>query len=216
MVTPRHPPYLEYMTAIESVCSKLGQQDAGELRADINRVLRSFHPPKPNLTRAQAQALRKLKRDRDRLVLTANKGVGMVIMDRQDYINKSNQLLAQPAYRAIPRYPTNNPELLQKELINILKRVKNQTGLDNNTNKAMYPTGCGAPKFYALPKIHKQDTCKGARIGCSALVYRYNYRKLRFSLYSGAVTTKAFTMAVFLYYPLSLALWSILCLMPLA
>ena len=36
--------------------------------------------------------------------------------------------------------------------------VKNQTGLDNNTYKAMYPMGCSAPKFYGLPKIHKLDS----------------------------------------------------------
>ena len=65
-----------------------------ELRADINRVLRSSHPPKPIQNKAKAQALRELKRDRYRLVLTANKGVAMVIMDRQDYINKSNKLLS--------------------------------------------------------------------------------------------------------------------------
>ena len=44
-VSPRHPPNLEYITAIESVCTKLGQQDAEELRADISRVLRSPHTP---------------------------------------------------------------------------------------------------------------------------------------------------------------------------
>ena len=49
-------------------------------------------PPKPNLTEAQNLALRELKRDRDRIVLTADKGVAMVIMDRQDYINKANHL----------------------------------------------------------------------------------------------------------------------------
>ena len=43
-VTPRQPPNLEYITAIEAVCTKLSQQDAEELRADINRVLRSSHP----------------------------------------------------------------------------------------------------------------------------------------------------------------------------
>ena len=79
----------------------------------------------------------------------------MVIMDRQDYINKSNQLLSQPAYRSIPRDPTNK---IKTKLINILQRVKNQTGLDNNTHRPMYPTGCRAPKFYGLCKIHKQDT----------------------------------------------------------
>ena len=64
-VTPRQPPNLEYITAIEAACTKLSQQDAEELRADINRVLRSSHPPKPNLTKAQNAALRELKRDRD-------------------------------------------------------------------------------------------------------------------------------------------------------
>ena len=42
--TPRQPPNLEYITAIEAACTKLSQQDAEELRADINRVLRSSHP----------------------------------------------------------------------------------------------------------------------------------------------------------------------------
>ena len=34
------PPNLEYITAIESVCTKLSQQDVEELRANINRLLR--------------------------------------------------------------------------------------------------------------------------------------------------------------------------------
>ena len=86
MVSPKKPPNLEYITSIESACTKLSQQDAEEPRADINRVLRSSHPPKPNLTKGQNSALRELKRDRDCIVLTADKGVAVVIMDRQDYI----------------------------------------------------------------------------------------------------------------------------------
>ena len=78
----------------------------------------------------------------------------MVIMDRQDYINKANNLLDQNTYRSIPRDPTNS---IKNKLISILKRVKNQTGLDNNTYKSMYPTGC-PPKFYGLLRIHKPDT----------------------------------------------------------
>ena len=44
VVTPGHPPNLEYIT-IEAACTKLGQQDAEKLRAESNRVLRSSHPP---------------------------------------------------------------------------------------------------------------------------------------------------------------------------
>ena len=154
-VTPRQPPNLEYITAIEAACTKLSQQDAEELRADVNRVLRSSHPPKPNLTKAQNIALRELKRDRDRIVLTADKGVAMVVMDKQDYINKANQLLNQNTYKVISKDPTNT---IKNKLINILKGIKTKTGLGSNTYKSMYPTGCVPPKFYGLPKIHKPDT----------------------------------------------------------
>ena len=33
-----------------------------------------------------------------------------------------------------------------------------ESGLEDSTYKYMYPTGCSAPKFYSLPKIHKPDT----------------------------------------------------------
>ena len=70
---------------MESVCTKLGQQDAEELRAEIKSP-KVFPPPKPNLMKAQSKAIRELKRDRDCIVLIAGKGIAM---DRQDYINKS-------------------------------------------------------------------------------------------------------------------------------
>ena len=76
-------------------------------------------------------------------------------MDRQDYINKSNNPLNQPTYRAISWDPSNT---IKNKLFNILKRVKNQTGLDGVTYKSMYPTGYVPPKFYGLPKINKLDT----------------------------------------------------------
>ena len=63
----------------------------------------------------------------------------MVIMERQDYINKANRLLNQNTFGVLPRDPTNT---IKNKLISILKRVKNQTGLDSITYKSMYPTGC--------------------------------------------------------------------------
>ena len=79
----------------------------------------------------------------------------MVIMDRQDYISKANTLLNQNTYRSISWDPTNT---IKNKLINILKRVKSQTGLSNQMYKAMYLTGCVPPKFYGFSKIHKPDT----------------------------------------------------------
>ena len=76
-------------------------------------------------------------------------------MDRQDYINKANSLLNHNTYRSTPQDPTNT---INNKLISILKKIKNQTGLDSLTYKSMYPTHCGPPTFYGLPKIHKPDT----------------------------------------------------------
>ena len=67
----------------------------------------------------------------------------MVIIDRQDYISKANNLLSQNTYKTIQRDPTNT---IKNKLITILKRVKSQTGISNQTYKAMYPTGCVPPQ----------------------------------------------------------------------
>ena len=121
MVTPRHPTNLEYITAIEAACTKLSQQDAEELRANINSGSKVLPPSKPNLTKAQNSAKRELKRDRDCIVLTADKGVAVVIMDRQDYISKANNLLSQNTYKTIQWDPTNT---IKNKLITMLKKGK--------------------------------------------------------------------------------------------
>ena len=152
-VTPRQPPNLEYITAIEAACTKLSQQDAEELRADINRILRSSHPPKPNLTKAQNTALRELKRDRDHIVLTADKGVAMVVTDRQDYINKANLLLNQNTYKVISKDPTNT---IKNKLINILKTIKTKSGLGTNIYKSMYLQVVSHPSSMVSPRSINQ------------------------------------------------------------
>ena len=88
---------------------------------NLGLKLRISHHPKSNLIKAQSQAIRELKKDRDCIVLTADKGVAMVIMDRQDYINKAYNLINQPTYGAIPWDPTNT---IKNKLINICQRLK--------------------------------------------------------------------------------------------
>ena len=76
----------------------------------------------------------------------------MVVLDKEDYIKKAKDLLSQPAYKELPRDPTNK---IKAQLITKLRRIKKDSKLDEGTYKVMYPTGCVLPKFYGLPKIHK-------------------------------------------------------------
>ena len=99
-----------------------------------------------------------LKKDQDRVILTADKGVALVVLDMGDYINKAQELLSQPADKEIPKDPTNK---IKTQLITKLRRIKKDSNLDEGTYKAMYPTGCVLPKFYGLSKIHKTGTPSG-------------------------------------------------------
>ena len=40
------------------------------------------------------------------MVLTADKGVSLVVLDKEDYINKAEELLHQPNYKTLTSDPT--------------------------------------------------------------------------------------------------------------
>ena len=98
------------------------------------------------------KALKELKKDTNRVILTADKGTCLVVMDKEEYINKAQELLKEETYRIIPEDPT----IQQKsKLIQLLKKIKTEGGINEENYKKMYPTGAGIPKFYGLPKVHK-------------------------------------------------------------
>ena len=76
-------------------------------------------------------------------------------MDRKEYEEKAEGLLATPAYRTIKADPTNK---LKAQLIQKLRRIKRETNMSEGMHRSMYPTSCIAPKFHGLPKIHKTGT----------------------------------------------------------
>ena len=110
-----------------------------ELRSDIYRVLRHPHQLKPNLRREEIKAIKQLKADEECIVLTADKGVALVVMDRSDYIKKAKELLDDTnTYRTIQSDPSNK---LKNRLINMFRKIKADTGMQENTYRKMYPTG---------------------------------------------------------------------------
>ena len=101
-----------YITAVEEASSKLPSNETDELRSDVSHLLRQQHTQHnnhSNLNPIQCRALTQLKQDTSRVVLTADKGVAMVIMDQQDYNNKANTLLQDTnTYKVLNKDPTNS------------------------------------------------------------------------------------------------------------
>ena len=81
-----------------------------------------------------------------------DKGVSLVIMDRAEYNKKAEELLNTGTYKNIPDDPTRKQK---NKLISILKNIKAEGGLNEDTYRRLYPTAAVASKFYGLPKIHK-------------------------------------------------------------
>ena len=152
VLVPREPPTCEYIAATEKVCQQLMQGKVKELRGEIKSLLKKNHRSQPNIPKDEYQVLREIKRDNTRMVLIADKGVSMVVVDREDYTAKSEELLHQPNYKVLQTDPTNK---YKNKLISLLKPIKTEGGMDDNTYRRLYPTEAVPPKYYGLPKVHK-------------------------------------------------------------
>ena len=112
-----------------------------------------IQPPKSNITIEERKTLAELRKDKSRIILTAEKGVSLVVMDREEYLRKAQALLNQSEYESIPNDPTTK---YKNKLISILKSIKAEGGMNEVMYRRLYPTGASSPKFYGLPKVHKQ------------------------------------------------------------
>ena len=154
-IKPRWPPVEEYIAAIEKACPNLEQGEANELRVGVKKALKKSQnaPRTPsNITREAGKALHELIKDKNRIILTTDKGVALVVMNKADYISKSEELLNTTTYKKIPEDPTNRQKT---QLISILKNIKAEGGLNEESYKRMFPTGAVSPKFLWAAKIHK-------------------------------------------------------------
>ena len=154
MVGPKEPPTSEYIVAIEKACLKLAPSKVEDLREEFKAILKKKTSNKPNISKEEYQAIKELRNDNTTMVLTADKGVSMVVMDREDYNNKSEELLQSSTYKVLATDPTTKHK---NKLISLLKSIKAEGGIIESTYKRLYPTGAVTPKYYGLPKVHKKD-----------------------------------------------------------
>ena len=151
-VTPKHLLYGDYIAAIEKACSTMEPNIAEELKTEIRGALKQTHLARRNINREEVQALAELKRDSSKVILTADKGVALVIIDKPDYNTRAQELLNdKKTYKEINTDPTNK---LKTKLISLLKKIKAEGGIKEQLYK-MYPTGAVAPNFMGSQKSIK-------------------------------------------------------------
>ena len=154
-VTPKKVPVDDIITSTEDACRTLPAEQANHLRNDVVKTLKRAKTPKQNITAKERKALMDLKKNKDIMILGADKGRATVIMKTTDYRSKIENLLNdKDTYEELKKDPTSN---YKNKLINILRPWKSNKSIPEKLYHRIYPTSEVPPKFYGLPKIHKKD-----------------------------------------------------------
>ena len=133
--------------------------DCSSLYHDVNRILNTFtnKPIHTNISKAEHLALENLRKDKDCIIVTADKDVALVVMDKTEYTTKCEALLQDnSAYQYLSK---DTSPTIRKELIKILQDYKNNNFISETvyTQLRLHGSNSPAARFYGLPKIHKDN-----------------------------------------------------------
>ena len=97
-VAPATIPSKEFISTTTVAALQAGELngvDCSGLYHDVNRILHTFtnKPIHTNITKAEHLALTNLRKDKDHIIVTADKGVALVVMDKTEYITKCEAFL---------------------------------------------------------------------------------------------------------------------------
>ena len=100
--TPKVP-VTEYIAVTKQICDRLAENTDGvdcseyyQKTKDLLQDYKGKHASHPNISKMEREAIKTLKEDNTCVVLTADKGVAMVIMDKSSYIDKCIALFRTP------------------------------------------------------------------------------------------------------------------------
>ena len=154
-VTPAALPTIDLVAKIETTSTGMTTEEADTIRADLSSIIRKAKPPKRNITRKQSTSLKSLQQNENIIILPADKGRATVVLDKEDYIKKCNEHLTSGPYTILKRDPTRSVvSKVTKKLI----ELRDNNLIEQQEYFKFKSTGTQPPRFYGLPKIHKDGT----------------------------------------------------------
>jgi hypothetical protein len=109
-MTPCTIPIEDILAGDKKAVQSLPVEMAEEARQETVRIKKSSSRPKDNLTRAEREALRTLRKNNNLTILSADKGNATVILITVAYKQKITSLLKDPSYRRLARDLTDLTE----------------------------------------------------------------------------------------------------------
>ena len=105
------------------------------------------------------QAIKAVRSNDDILITKPDKGSGVVIMNKTDYIFKMESILHDESKFKVlgPVHSNDNTAKLESRLQRRLLKLHKEDLLPPGVYEAIRPTGSLRPRMYGLPKTHKKD-----------------------------------------------------------
>ena len=109
------------------------------------------------LTRKHLDALKELRTRDDILLSRPDKGAGIVVLNKCDYITKMMSILNDDSKFQRSKDGRDRTTIAEDQLTACLRRLRNQNVISEEIFGRLKPTGTIVPRLYGLPKIHKPN-----------------------------------------------------------
>lgn len=132
--------------------------------------------------------LKQLRQDKSIIVTRFDKGRGIVLMNKTDYISKMNAILNDSTkFNVLSDDPTIKREA---RLTRLLSKLKKNGHISDEFYDMARPTGSNPGRLYGLPKVHKEDVPLRPVLS-SIGTYNYGLAKALKQMLSNIVQNKA-------------------------
>ena len=135
---------------VEDASHAISSQNQEMFRAQCRKALEQSKLPKPNINRAEAQAMKQLRQDTSIKIVQADKGNATVVMDASEYDQKMCGLINTDQYMKIRSDKTAQVERNIKQVLNKIKK-----DIPEPLFHRLNPNNSVPPHIYGKVKIHK-------------------------------------------------------------
>ena len=142
-----------YQNLLKNI-SPMTDEDKQRIKAKISQTFDNYS--KIKVPFKQRQIIQRLKDRTDIVIMKQDKGRGVVIINRDRYVDKCLQFLSSPQFKKSDEDQTS---LIEGQVQRALRKIKSH--LPEGTYYKLYPTGSSPGKFYGQAKIHKLKESEG-------------------------------------------------------
>ena len=138
---------------------------------DIYSGYGSYSRPDFLFSKEDIKLLDNLKNDNNIVIVKPDKGNGIVILDRNDYNKKMNDILQDNT--KLQRLNDDPVKLMlqrENQLKKLLATLKKSESITTETYDKLYPTGSRIGILYGLPKIHKNNVPLRLILPCRLII----------------------------------------------